>query len=416
MLFTPLLASTASGTLELRSIAQPIRQSAGPEVDFVEGKAVRVDVDKRQLWYRPTAGGVDYPGLERSKSYDLMVLGVGAQSNTFGLPGVHAGRVHFMKELSDARNLRQAILRKFEWVASAQLSDAEAKAALAFVFVGGGPTGAECAAEVHDLIFQDLARMYSARVMDAVSVHVVDGKELLGGFDEKLQAYAKQRFQRQSIHLHLGKVVAGLEDDRVCFTDGTSLPYGVCVWATGVAPRKFTRLLSHREFKRSKSGRVQTDEWLRVLRGDDATPQLQPGVFALGDCADVGSAQYAATAQVAEQQGKYLARTLNDLAHRGQLAQFLEQQAHDVPAGRFEYHHAGSLAYLGGFTALSDFTQADAAVSRATGLSGKRLTGWLAWLTWRSVYLTQQGTWRNRLQVPMDWTRTLIFGRDTNDF
>jgi NADH dehydrogenase FAD-containing subunit len=53
---------------------------------------------------------------------------------------------------------------------------------------------------------------------------------------------------------------------------------------------------------------------------------------------------------------------------------------------------------------------------QATGLKGKRLTGFVAWVLWRSVYLTKLGSWRNRLQVPMDWSRTLLFGRDTNYF
>mgnify|MGYP000220803446 CR=1 FL=1 len=73
--------------------------------------------------------------------------------------------------------------------------------------------------------------------------------------------------------------------------------------------------------------------------------------------------------------------------------------------------HIASLAYLGRYAALSDFTGSDYA-----GVKGAKLTGTLSWLFWRSAYLSSLGSWRNRLQVPMDWARTLIFGRDVNSF
>ena len=43
-------------------------------------------------------------------------------------------------------------------------------------------------------------------------------------------------------------------------------------------------------------------------------------------------------------------------------------------------------------------------------------TGFNSWLLWRSAYLTRLGSWRLRMQVPMDWTKTLLFGRDTSRF
>ena len=73
--------------------------------------------------------------------------------------------------------------------------------------------------------------------------------------------------------------------------------------------------------------------------------------------------------------------------------------------------HIGSLAYLGRYMALSDFTGSDYG-----GVRGAKLKGWASWFFWRSAYLSSLGSWRNRLQVPMDWLRTFIFGRDINSF
>ncbi len=45
--------------------------------------------------------------------YDVLVVAVGAQSNTYGVPGVES-HAHFLKEVTDARSIRLHILRNFE--------------------------------------------------------------------------------------------------------------------------------------------------------------------------------------------------------------------------------------------------------------------------------------------------------------
>lgn len=149
-----------------------------------------------------------------------------------------------------------------------------------------------------------------------------------------------------------------------------------------------------------------------------------PGVYAVGDCASVGSRGYAATAQVAEQQGTFLAQTLNEAAAAAARAAAAQpgQRWEDTlasihtfkPADEsgFKYRHKGSLAYIGSFLAVNDFT----AGAFAEPLYGARIRGITAWLLWRSAYMTKLGAWRNRIQVPLDWARTFIFGRDVTQF
>jgi NADH:ubiquinone reductase (non-electrogenic) len=82
----------------------------------------------------------------------------------------------------------------------------------------------------------------------------------------------------------------------------------------------------------------------------------------------------------------------------------------------FEYRHKGTLAYLGEYGAVSDFTQVKESTGPFALLSGQRFKGIVSWLIWRSAYLTKLGSWRNRLQVPVDWARTMLFGRDISNF
>ncbi len=89
------------------------------------------------------------------------------------------------------------------------------------------------------------------------------------------------------------------------------------------------------------------------------------------------------------------------------LAHVLNHGKAEAP---FMYQHKGSLAYVGSWLALGDFT----GVANVT--SDTKWRGLPAWFLWRSVYLTKLGLWRNRLQVPFDWLKTMTFGRDTTHF
>ncbi len=84
-LFTPLLASTTVGTLEFRSIIEPIRNTGfRDEHHFHLSNAVGLDVEERKV----KCVSVLDPTKCYDVSYDKLVIGVGAVSNDFNVPGV----------------------------------------------------------------------------------------------------------------------------------------------------------------------------------------------------------------------------------------------------------------------------------------------------------------------------------------
>jgi NADH:ubiquinone reductase (non-electrogenic) len=143
-------------------------------------------------------------------------------------------------------------------------------------------------------------------------------------------------------------------------------------------------------------------------------------------------ANYAPTAQVASQEGAFLARLFNSLAKTEQitaeLAKLSKAQAeardpnerNEIFAtikelqkrlrrvkqiGPFEYSHQGSLAYIG----------SDRAVADITWLSGNFASGGaLTYLFWRSAYLSMCFSTRNRILVLVDWLKAKMFGRDVS--
>jgi NADH dehydrogenase FAD-containing subunit len=76
--------------------------------------------------------------------YDRLIVTVGAQTNTYGIPGVRE-YCCYLKQIEDARRIRTAIVNLFERANLPGLTDDETKAILTFAVIGAGPTGVEFA-------------------------------------------------------------------------------------------------------------------------------------------------------------------------------------------------------------------------------------------------------------------------------
>lgn len=371
-LFTPLLPSTTVGTLEFRSVVEPVR-GARERLQFYQAEALELDAERKVVRCR----SVLEPG-EFELSYDLLAIGVGADVNTFGVPGVREHAI-FLKEAGDARRIRQAIVDALEHSQHPGLSDHERKRLRHFVVVGGGPTGVEFAAEMHDLLKSDLRRKYGA-VWEEVRITLLEaGPGILTSFDAALGDYTIKLFQRQRIEVRTGSPVVRVEPAAVVLKSGERIECALVVWSTGVVARPFTRRL---RLSKDRFDRIITDEYLRVAGAD--------GVYAFGDCATIGDRGLPMTAQVAQQQGAYLGKALSRFVDGREVRPF-------------RYRHYGMLAYVGSHRALAD-------------LSNVKWKGFLTFLFWRSVYLTRLVSWKNKILVVFDWAKTLVFGRDLSRF
>ena len=84
-LFTPLLASTTVGTLEFRSIIEPVRNYGfRDEHHFHLSKAIHLDMPNQALRCQSELDATMIYNI----SYDKLVVAVGAVANSFGIPGV----------------------------------------------------------------------------------------------------------------------------------------------------------------------------------------------------------------------------------------------------------------------------------------------------------------------------------------
>ncbi|KAL8483502.1 hypothetical protein ACS0TY_026260 [Phlomoides rotata] len=399
MVFTPLLASTCVGTLEFRSVAEPIGRiqpaiSREPGSYFFLANCKGVDFQNHQIHCQTvTEGAATLDPWNFNVSYDKLVIASGAEASTFGIKGA-TEHATFLREVHHAQEIRRKLLLNLMLSDVPGVSDEEKRRLLHCVVVGGGPTGVEFSGELSDFIQKDVHQRY-AHVKDYIHVTLVEANEILSSFDDRLRKYAIKQLTKSGVRLVRG-IVKDVQSDKIILSDDTNIPYGVLVWSTGVGPSTFVNGLG---IPKSPGGRIGIDEWLRV-------PSVQD-VFAIGDCSgfleSTGKPVLPALAQVAERQGKYLAKLLNHIVKAGG-GRADAAKALDF-GDQFVYKHLGSMATVGSFKALVDLRQS----KEAKGVS---MAGFTSWFIWRSAYLTRLISWRNRFYVAINWLTTFVFGRD----
>src|SRR6266851_2951262 len=110
LLFTPMLAEVAGGSLEAMHICTPLRTSLR-RTHVVYGQVERIDVEQKRLLLAPGRGQAS-PLRSSHQSevvFDHLVLAVGSVSNYLGLPGIEETAFDF-KSLTDAIRIRGHVL------------------------------------------------------------------------------------------------------------------------------------------------------------------------------------------------------------------------------------------------------------------------------------------------------------------
>jgi NADH:ubiquinone reductase (H+-translocating) len=365
--FWPMVPSVIPSNTELRHVAHSLRRVLRPlGVEFFQDEVAGVDFETRRV----KTSERDYP-------YDYLVLAPGSRTTYFGTPGAEENAMD-VKGLSDALRVRNHVIDRFE--EAEHLDDRAPDDLLTFVVVGGGPTGVEAAADLHDLIFDVLEGDYPNVDFDRVRVVLVNaGDQILKGLDSSLVNAATRRLASQRIEVINDARVEEVRSDAVAISGGRTIPTQTTVWAAGIEPPP---LVGYLDVQKDHRGRILIDQYLRV--------KGRPGVYAVGDCTSI---QYEgppvpALAQAAEQEGKRAASNL--------VAE-IENQA---PVA-FRYRSVGQLVDLGEGSALVD-------------ILGVKLAGLIGAFIWKGVYLYELGYDLNRAHVVADWTIDLFSRPDTS--
>ena len=264
--FQPLLYQVATAQLAATSIASSLRKvfHDHSNVDVKLGEVTEVDVAAHSV---RTRDGDTITG-------DILVLAAGAQANFFNTPGA-AEHAFPLYSLTDAERLRTRMLTVFE--------DADRdptlieRGALNFVIVGAGATGTELAGSMADMIHETMPDEYRDLAVSHATVQVVDlGDVVLNGFSDRAHKYASKVLTERGVTLRLGTGVKEVAADHVVLSDGTTIETRCVAWAGGLmaaAPAAASGL------PQGRGGRIDV--------GPDLTPEAAPGVYVIGDMANI---------------------------------------------------------------------------------------------------------------------------------
>jgi len=372
-LFTPMLPEIGSGNLETRHVVTPVRAQLR-RTSFVLGDVRAIDLEAKHVTVEHTI-----MGTMRTLPYDQLVIGLGSVTSTFGLPGIAERSIPY-KTLEDADRVRNHVIAMLE-TADVTTDPVLRKRYLTFVFVGGGFTGVEAAGEMADF-FHSTKRYYpNIDIADIEVVLVEGGKKLLPDLQAGMGEYSEGALRKRGIRVMTETMVAGADDVGLQIKDGPTIPTATIVWSAGVKPSPVVSDLS-----------IATGRGGSIIVANDLSVPNFPGVWAIGDCAavpdpDEPGKSYPATAQHAIREGPVLA---------GNIVATLR----GTETKRFRYRAMGMMASLGARRGVA-------------GLQGKFLiTGFFAWLLWRTYYLARLPGLDRQLRVAFDWTLGLFFPRD----
>ncbi len=372
LLFTPMLAEVAGSSLEAQHISAPIRASC-PHTRFLRAAANAVDTDNQTLKLRRG------PSLAPEKlPYDHLVLALGAVPNYYDLPGMEEHSFS-LKTLEDAMRLRNHVISLLER-ADVEPDPIERQRQLTFVVAGGGFAGAEIVAELFDLAFSVL-RYYSRVDPDELRFVLIHSRDrILPELSPELADYALRKLQSRGIEFILEARVSGATASAVLLQDGRTVPSYTIVWTAGNQPNPLLQTLP---CPRNRRGAVVVEGTMQV--------EGMGNIWAIGDCAQIPDPLnegqfYPPTAQHALREGKVVAENIMSVL-RGKEPK------------PFRYRPLGLLVALGHKTGAAE-------------VMGQRFSGLLAWLMWRTIYLSKLPGLEKKLRVMLDWILDLFFARD----
>ncbi len=253
------LHEVAGWRTEPESVQVSFRKIFGAKrINIVQDKITNIDFEGKKA-----------TGTVGSYAFDYIVVGVGAEPEFFGIPGVQENSFT-MWSFEDAMKVRNHVEHVF-YAASKELDPEKRKRLLTFVVAGAGFTGIEMIGEL--LEYRDV--MCKKYYMDPKDVRVINIEALpsiLPILEEPLRAKAEQYLAKKGCEVLLGRAIVGAEPGKVLLKDGTIVETETFIWTCGVKGSSFAGSLA---LPMGKRNRIECDDGMRSTQ--------YPYVYVVGD-------------------------------------------------------------------------------------------------------------------------------------
>jgi len=229
-LYTPLLHEVATGGVETRHIAYPLRRLRGKK-SFCIRQANVCSIDLQRKTVALDTGTIQY---------DFLLIALGSTTNTAHLPN-YASNVYMLKNLHDGMVLRNHIIRMFE-AADQETDHKRQKQLLTFFVVGAGYTGVQLVAEIRNFAANSLVKGYRRVAPEMVRAVLVEERgRVLSGDDAKLAETTLKLLRCQGVEVRLNSTVTRVWDHGIELDHSEMESTETVVWTAGiVATTRFT--------------------------------------------------------------------------------------------------------------------------------------------------------------------------------
>jgi NADH:ubiquinone reductase (H+-translocating) len=361
--FWPMLASVIGGDVETHNVAQPLRRTLiRLGASFRRAEIEGVDPDRQVV----KAAGREFP-------YDHLVLSLGAEPAYFGIPGVEEHAIS-IQGIGAGEEICDRVVERYEETTLAGGDVPDSK--LTFVVIGGGATGVEVAAELHNLLGEMLVPDYPNIDPDRPRIILIDAnEEVLKELDPALRRVAHMRLHDLRIEVINNAKAREVRADRVILTDGREIASENVIWTAGA---RASKKLDDLPFPHDERKGLEVDRFMRVEGHDN--------VWGIGDCAatvDENGKPVPPNAQAAVQEGEAVARNI--------LAVIDGEEPEP-----FRYKALGQLVELGSEFAVNE-------------VMGVKFSGQIAALFWRMTYLYKLESPQSRAKIAADWLLDLFY-------
>jgi NADH dehydrogenase len=370
LVFQPMLPEVISGSIGILDTITPIRRLC-PRTNLYTRTVEGIDL-RRRLVTLDVGFGAQSLQLE----YDHLVIALGNITSFAGIPGLPEHALPF-KYLGDALALRNRIIHVLEEADIEQ--DPEARRhLLTFVVAGGGFSGVEAVAELNDFVRAVAKSFRHVRAEEIRVILLHAGPLILPELPKSLAEFAQRLLMRRGVEIRLNTRLHGATAGAALLADGERIPTRTLVSSVPSAPNPLVAILPVAK----DQGRIRVDEHLAVVD--------HLGMWAVGDCAHVIDARTGEpcppTAQHAIRQARCAARNIAATV-RGE------------PRRSFAFKALGKLGSLGHHSAVAE-------------VFGIKLSGFLAWWLWRTIYLMKLPGLERKIRVATDWALDLLLPPD----
>lgn len=272
-LWKPLLHEVATGSLDegVDAISY-LAHASHHHFQFQLGSVMDLDREEKNITLaalRDEKGELLMP--ERKLSYDTLVMALGSTSNDFNTPGVKEHCI-FLDNPQQARRFHQEMLNLFLKYSANPGAGGKVNIAI----VGGGATGVELSAELHNTVKQLNSYGYKELSSEVLNVTLVEaGERILPALPSRISASAQSELIKLGVRVMTNTMVTSAQSEGLNTKEGEFIHADLMVWAAGIKAPDFMKEIGGLETNRINQ--LVTLPTLQTTRDAD--------IYAIGDCA-----------------------------------------------------------------------------------------------------------------------------------